>query len=123
GNRARDRYRNPGQTLAFFGIAPQHSVVEITPGAGWYTEILAPYLKPHGRYVAAVVDPQAVAADAGRDYHQRARDQLQAKFAAAPEQYGEATIVAFDPVAPVFGPAGSADLVVTFRNVHNWRGG
>ncbi len=123
GNRARDQYRNPGQTLAFFGIAPQHTVVEITPGGGWYAEILAPYLKEQGRYVAAVVDPQAVAADGGRDYHQRARDQLEARFAAAPEQFGQATVVAFDPVAPVFGPAGSADLVVTFRNVHNWRGG
>src|SRR5690606_17409605 len=123
GNSARDSFRNPGATLAFFGIAPQHTVIEITPGGGWYAEILAPYLKEQGRYVAAVVDPATVPADRGRDYQQRARDGLEAKFAAAPEQFGSATVVAFDPTAPVFGPAGSADLVVTFRNVHNWRGG
>lgn len=120
-NVARDRYRHPGQTLAFFGIRPDMTVVEITPGGGWYSEILAPYLREQGRYVAAVVDPQAVAEGPGRDYQQRARDGLEKKFAAAPEQYDRASFVAFDPKAPVFGPPGSADLVLTFRNVHNWR--
>lgn len=122
-NVARDRYRHPGQTLAFFGIRPDMTVVEITPGGGWYSEILAPYLREQGRYVAAVVDPQAVAEGPGRDYQQRARDGLEKKFAAAPEQYDRASFVAFDPKAPVFGPPGSADLVLTFRNVHNWRMG
>jgi len=119
-NVARDRYRSPGQTLAFFGIRPDMTVVEITPGGGWYTEILAPYLRDHGRYVAAVVDPQAVDDGPGRDYQQRARAGLEKKLASAP-QYGKAEVVAYDPKAPVFGPAGSADLVLTFRNVHNWR--
>jgi len=121
-NVARDRYRHPGQTLAFFGIRPDMTVVEVTPGGGWYAEILAPYLRERGRYVAAVVDPQAVAEGPGRAYQQRSRDGLEKKFAAAPAQFDRAAVVAFDPEAPAFGPAGSADLVLTFRNVHNWRG-
>ena len=123
GNVARDGHRRPGQTLAFFGIRPDMTVVEITPGGGWYAEILAPYLRDRGRYVAAVVDPQAVAEGGGRDYQQRSRDGLQKKFADAPAQFDKATVVAYDPAAPVFGAPASADLVLTFRNVHNWRGG
>ncbi|KGM56718.1 methyltransferase [Lysobacter arseniciresistens ZS79] len=121
-NVARDRYRHPAETLGFFGLAPGQTVVEITPGGGWYAEILAPYLRDGGQYVAAVVDPAALPAGGGRDYQQRSRDRLEAKFAGDAERYDRATVVAFDPAAPVFGPAGSADLVLTFRNVHNWRG-
>ena len=121
-NIARDAYRHPGQTLAFFGIAPDQTVVEITPGGGWYAEILAPYLKEHGHYVAAVVDPMAVPEGRGRDYQQKSKDGLEKKFAEAPAQFERATVVTYDPTAPVLGEPGSADLVVTFRNVHNWRG-
>ena len=120
-NVARDVHRHPGKTLAFFGIRPDQTVVEITPGGGWYAEILAPYLKANGHYVAAVVDPQAVAEGRGRDYQQRSKDGLEKKFAGAPAQFDRAHVVAYDPAAPAFGPAGSADLVLTFRNVHNWR--
>ena len=120
-NVARDRYRHPRETLAFFRLAPTQTVVEITPGGGWYTEILAPYLRESGQYVAAVVDP---AATEGRSvaYYTGARDQLQAKLAGAPAAtYDRASVVAYDPQAPVLGPAGSADRVLTFRNAHNWR--
>ena len=120
-NVARDVYRHPQQTLAFFGIAPTQTVIEITPGGGWYAEILAPYLRDNGRYVAAVVDPAAVAEGKGRDYQQKNKTTLESKFAAMPAQYGKAQVVGYDPKAPVFGPADSADLVLTFRNVHNWR--
>ena len=120
-NRARDQYRHPAGTLAFFGIAPDQTVVEITPGGGWYAQILAPYLRESGRYVAAVVDPQALPEDR-RDYSQRAKDGLTKTFAGNPAQFDRATVVGYDPAAPSFGEAGSADLVVTFRNVHNWRG-
>ncbi|PPU91712.1 class I SAM-dependent methyltransferase [Xanthomonas albilineans] len=119
-NVARDAYRHPGQTLAFFGIKPTQTVIEITPGSGWYAEILAPYLRERGHYIAAVVDPAAVP-EGRRDYQQKARSGLEQKFAAAPAQYDHARIVAYSPSAPVFGPPGSADLVLTFRNVHNWR--
>jgi predicted methyltransferase len=120
-NTPRDKYRHPGQTLAFFGIRPDMTVVEITPGGGWYAEILAPYLRDEGSYVAAIVDPMAVAEGSGRDYQQRSKDGLAKKFAAAPAQFDKATVVGYDPKAPSFGAPGSADLVLTFRNVHNWR--
>jgi len=121
GNVARDPWRHPGQTLAFFGIRPDMTVVEITPGGGWYSEILAPYLRDQGRYVAAVVDPDAFAPGRQRDYYVRGKEGLAKKFAGLPEQFGKVEVVAYDPKAPKFGPAGSADLVLTFRNVHNWR--
>ncbi|GAB2628701.1 class I SAM-dependent methyltransferase [Novilysobacter erysipheiresistens] len=120
-NVARDKYRHPAETLAFFGLQPQQTVVEITPGGGWYAEILAPYLRDGGHYVAAVVDPAALPEGGGRDYQQRSRDGLDKKFSAAPAQFDAAEVVAYDPAKPVFGAAGSADLVLTFRNVHNWR--
>ncbi|WP_434982109.1 class I SAM-dependent methyltransferase [Xanthomonas arboricola] len=117
----RDVYRHPGQTLAFFGIKPTQTVIEITPGGGWYSEILAPYLRDKGKYVAAVVDPAAVPAGRGRDSAQRGRDELEKKFAAKPEVYGKPSFVSYVPKTPSFGVDNSADLVLTFRNVHNWR--
>jgi len=120
-NRARDTFRHPVQTLAFLGVQPQSTVIEITPGGGWYAEILAPLLREDGQYVAAIVNPSALPPGGGRDYQQRARDGLESRFAAAPAQFDRARIVAYDPAAPVLGAPGSADLVLTFRNVHNWR--
>lgn len=121
-NRARDTHRHPRETLAFFGVRPEHTVIEITPGSGaWYAEILAPYLRGNGRYIAALVDPAAVAEGRGRDYQQGQRDGLQARFDAAPAQFDGARTVLYDPKAPRFGPSNSADVVLTFRNVHNWR--
>ena len=113
-NRARDAYRHPKATLQFFGIRPDQTVIEITPGGGWYSEVLAPLLHDNGHYIAAVPAPRADAV-ARRD-----DDALRRKFAADPARYGHAQIVEFDPRAPVFGPPGSADRVLTFRNVHNW---
>lgn len=120
-NVKRDAYRHPAQTLSFFGVEPGKTVVEITPGGGWYSEILAPLLRDKGTYVAAVVDPQAVAEGKGRDYQQRGKDGLEKKFAAAPALYDKAKVVGYDPNAPKFGADNSADVVLTFRNVHNWR--
>ena len=122
-NTARDAWRHPGQTLAFFGLTPTQTVVEITPGGGWYSEILAPYLRDGGKYVAAIVDPASAAEGRAREYQQRSRTGLETKFAGAPAQYDKAAVVAYDPKAPVFGADASADAVVTFRNVHNWRSG
>ncbi|MGO1540119.1 MAG: class I SAM-dependent methyltransferase [Luteimonas sp.] len=117
----RDRYRNPAQTLEFFGLQPGHTVVEITPGGGWYAEILAPYVREGGGYVAAVVDPEAVDEDRG-DYYANSLATLEERFARDPEQFDHAQVVRYDPAAPSFGEPGSADMVVTFRNVHNWLG-
>jgi predicted methyltransferase len=120
-NVKRDAYRHPAQTLSFFGVAPGKTVIEITPGSGWYSEILAPLLRDTGSYVAAVVDPMSVPEGRGRDYQQRSREGLEKKFAGNAAVYDKATLVAYNPTAPVFGPADSADVVLTFRNVHNWR--
>lgn len=120
-NVKRDAYRHPAQTLSFFGVEPGKTVVEITPGGGWYSEILAPLLRDKGTYVAAVVDPQAVAEGKGRDYQQRQIDGLKKKFDATPGTYDKAKVVPYDPNAPKFGVDNSADVVLTFRNVHNWR--
>lgn len=117
----RDRYRHPAETLAFFGLRPHHTVVEITPGGGWYAEILAPYVREEGRYVAAVVDPAALPEDR-RGYYSRSLATLQELFNGKPGQFDRAQVVRYDPAAPSFGEAGSADMVVTFRNVHNWLG-
>jgi predicted methyltransferase len=118
-NRARDRYRHPAQTLEFFGLRSDATLIEITPGGGWYTEILAPLLRDHGHYAAAIVAPEK-APFTQRNQQTKARAQLQEKFTADSAHYAGATIIEFDPNAPVFGKAGSADAVVTFRNVHNW---
>src|SRR6185312_11334789 len=117
-NIARDRYRHPLETLTFFGVKPEQTVIEITPGGGWYSEILGPLLREHGHYIAAVPDPMAVEAGRGRDSRQKAKSSLETKFAAAPAQLDRAQVVAYDPAAPTFGAPGSADVVLTFRNVH-----
>jgi predicted methyltransferase len=117
-NKARDQYRHPKQTLEFFGVRPGDTLIEITPGGGWYTEILAPLMKGNGTYVAAVGKPKNPEGEAARD-----QSGLKKKFADDAAEYGEAKFVEFDGQAPNFGPAGSADVVVTFRNVHNWVSG
>ena len=118
-NRARDRYRHPAETLAFFHVTPTVKLIEITPGAGWYAEILAPALMAKGHYTAAVIDPEFVS-PAQQPYQKKNRDDLRAKFAADPARFAAASIVEFNPAKPVFGEPASADVVLSFRNVHNW---
>ena len=119
-NVARDGFRNPGPTLGFFGVTPSMTVIEITPGGGWYAEILAPYLRDGGRYIGAVADPAKASSPRATEYFTGQNQALRDKFAAQPEVYGKAALVEIDPKAPVFGAAASADAVLTFRNVHNW---
>jgi predicted methyltransferase len=116
-NKARDQYRHPKETLEFFGLKPGDTLIEITPGGGWYTEILAPALKGNGTYIAANTKPKKPEGEAAQD-----QSGLKKMFADDPTEYGEAKTVEFDGAAPNLGPAGSADMVVTFRNVHNWAG-
>jgi predicted methyltransferase len=108
-NVARDRYRHPVQTLGFFGVDPGDTVVEIWPGGGWYSEILAPYLAERGVYYGAGTEAQLRT--------------LRAMAAKDPATYGKARFAAF-PAGPGEArvPDGSADIVLTFRNVHNWLG-
>jgi predicted methyltransferase len=106
--KARDRYRHPLEGLEFFGLKPDMSVVEIWPSGGWWTEILAPYLRAHGKYYAAMQPPFRDAA-------------FRAKVGAAPQYYDRVIMTKVGPPDHwQIAPAGSADLVLTFRNVHNW---
>ena len=103
-NIARDQYRHPAQTLAFFGISPGQTVVEYTPAGGWYTEILAPLLKDKGRFYAAQAP--------GKGF-----DTLKAKLDADAATYGKVKLVTWPPAGAI--PDASVDIVVTFRNIHN----
>ncbi len=113
-NKARDAYRHPAQTLAFFGIKPGMTVVEISPSGGWYTEILAPGLGPKGTLYAAHNNPAA--SERAAAGVQKFKD----KLAASPAVYGNVKVTAFGKGASDIAPAGTADAVVSFRNVHNW---
>ena len=119
-NRARDQYRHPKETLAFFGFGPGLKVVEITPGAGWFTEVLAPALKGDGKLVVAIVDPASAGSDSAKAYYEKNNKAYADKLTADAASYGEVEVVSFDQKAPSFGVAGSADAVYTFRNVHNF---
>lgn len=113
-NKARDKYRHPAQTLAFFGLKPTMTVVEISPSGGWYTEILAPVLRDKGKLYAAHNNPAASA---------RAAQSVQTfreKLAATPAAFDKVTVTTFSKDVMDPAPAGSADMVLTFRNVHNW---
>jgi predicted methyltransferase len=121
-NTARDEFRRPKETLGFFGLAAGQTVIEITPGGGWYAEVLAPLMKGQGSYVAAIIDPASASSDRAKEYYTKSNQGFRDKLAASPELYGEAQVVEFQMAAPVFGAPASADLVVTFRNVHNWVG-
>ena len=122
-NTARDAFRHPAGTLAFFGVNPHSKVIEIWPGGGWYAEILVPYATKHGSYTGAVNNPNVFEKQSTKDYYAKANQGLRDKFAAKPEVYGKAKLLEFDPAMPVLGKPGSADVVLTFRNVHNWRMG
>lgn len=113
----RDGARHPYETLSFFGIKPTQTVVELSPGGGWYTEILAPYLREKGQLILAGDDPASEQA-----YFQRSAARMKAKLEALPALYDKVQVTVFAPGAGKFDYAkpGSADLVLTFRNVHNW---
>ena len=117
-DKARDVYRHPRDTLRFFGLRKDMSIIEISPGGGWYTEILAPVVKDHGHYAAGVAPPKS--ADAEDTDNMKA---LKKKFAEHAAQLGTLNIVPFGPDVPEMAPANSVDMVVTFRNLHNWMGG
>jgi predicted methyltransferase len=116
-NRARDVYRHPKETLLFFGIRPEMSVLEVWPEPGWYTEVIAPLLRDKGRYTAAVI-----AADPASKYITQRLEEYRAKLAARPDLYDRVAVVSFPTDGGDVVPPGSLDMVVTFRNIHNWMG-
>ena len=119
-NRARDAYRHPQQTLAFFDVQPQQTVIEVTPGGGWYTEVLAPYLRANGMLIAQVFEPASAEKSGTRDYYTRSNAEFRAKLAANPELFDRVRVMETAVAAPVLGAPASVDRVLTFRNVHNW---
>ena len=110
---ARDGARNPAETLRFFGIEPDMTVIEVWPGGGWYTDVLAPYLAESGTYIAAGFDPET------NDYMRERVAAFEEKYADE-DQYGNVQMAVLSPQSGPLAEEGSADMVLTFRNVHNW---
>jgi predicted methyltransferase len=118
GNPDRDQYRHPVETLSFFGIKPDMTVVEVGTGAGWYTEILAPLVAREGKLVAVTYDPNGPA-DSGRTVYGKKTQMFLAK---SPEIFGKVELGIIDPPDKIkFGAPGSADLVIAAREMHNWQ--
>jgi predicted methyltransferase len=114
-NVVRDGARHPAEALEFFGVRRDSTVVEILPGSGgYYMEILAPFLRDRGRYIAA--DRDGAAAPQYLADHQR----LLARLKAEPSLYGKVVVTPFNAGLHQIAPPGSADFVLTFRNLHNW---
>ncbi|MFT6189564.1 MAG: putative methyltransferase [Oleispira sp.] len=120
-NIARNQYRHPADILAFFGLKADMTVVEIWPGGGWYSEILAPVLKDHGQYYAAGF---SLIAERTPDWRKNYQRKFEEKLKQNPEVYGKTIVTDLSiPERTEIAPAGTADLVLTFRNVHNWMKG
>jgi predicted methyltransferase len=113
---ARDGARHPAQELEFFGVTPQSTVVEIWPGGGYWTQILAPLLHDHGTYYAAMGDADGSEVEGFFALKPAFKQMLDAN----PAIYGNTKLTVFSAKHPDLAPAGSADVVLTFRNLHNW---
>jgi len=117
-NVARNEYRHPVETLAFFGFEDGMSALEIWPGGGWYTEVLAPAIRGHGTFTIASWDPEV---EGQPNYRYELPKRLQARFDARPDLYDEVRTVYFSPPESAsLGPADSYDRIFTFRNTHGW---
>ena len=114
-NRARDRYRHPKETLLFFGIRPEMRVLEVWPEPGWYTEVIAPLVRDKGKYYAAVI-----ASDPNSKYITDRLESYRHKLAERPGLYDRVSVVTFPADGSDAVPPGSVDMVLTFRNIHNW---
>ena len=121
GHAARNPYRHPKETLTFFRLKPSMTVVEIWPSGGWYTEILAPVLRDRGKYYAAGF---ALTAKRTPEWRKKMQREFERKLAARPDLYDRVVVTELSiPERADMAPAGSADMVLTFRNVHNWMNG
>ena len=121
GKRARDAYRHPVEVLRFFGLQPDSTVVEIWPSGGWWTEILGPALRDRGTYYAAGF---AMTANRTPQWRKNAQARFDEWLAAQPELYDAVVVTELSvPERTVIAPPGTADFVLTFRNVHNWLNG
>jgi predicted methyltransferase len=116
-NVRRDVYRKPLETLTFFGLRADMTVLESWPGGGWYTEILAPYLAEEGQLLAATYDRDPETQSA---YYARANAAYDAKLAENPDAYGAVKVSGLKDGTSTIAEAGSVDLILDFRNAHNW---
>jgi predicted methyltransferase len=116
-NVRRDVYRKPLETLTFFGLRADMTVLESWPGGGWYTEILAPYLAEEGQLLAATYDRNPETQSA---YYARANAAYDAKLAENPDAYGAVKVSGLKDGTSTIAEAGSVDLILDFRNAHNW---
>ena len=115
-NRARNDYRHPAETLAFFGLEKDLTAVEILPAGGWYTEIIAPYLAGEGKLYVAHFSPNS-----SLPYAAGSLQGFEEKITNSPEIYGKITVRHIDPPHEVvIAPPETVDLAMTYRNVHNW---
>lgn len=115
-NKKRDVYRHPVETLSFFGLKPEMTVVEVYPGSGWYTEIIAPFVAQKGKYILA-----APTSNPEKPYTVANELKIKEWMTRNPEVNQNVTLATFDlPKKTNIAPENSADMVVTFRNVHNW---
>lgn len=115
-NKSRDSARHPRETLEFFGLSDGMTVVEVSPGGGWYTEVIAALMHENGTYYAA-----HHSLNAPGSYARNSLGKYLQKLAADTDVYGEVVITQLRPPEQVeLAPAGSADMVVAFRNVHSW---
>jgi predicted methyltransferase len=113
--RARDVYRHPKETLLFFGIRPEMAVLEVWPEPGWYTAVIAPLLRDKGKYYAGVI-----AADPTNKHITQRLEDYRARLAARPDLYDRVSVVSFAADGGDAVPPESVDMVLTFRNIHNW---
>ena len=113
---ARDPARHPLEELTFFGLKPTQTVVELWPGGGYWTDILGPYLAMHGHYYAALPGPR-------NNEENRGAVRWRERYAGQPEHYGKIVQTTLDTGQYDIAPPGSADVILTFRNLHNWMDG
>lgn len=114
-NRARDAHRHPEEVLTLFEVRPDSTVIELWPFGGWYAEILAPLVREQGKYIAAIMDPEA-ANERELGYN----TSLQQIFDANPALFDRVATVPLSKLHTELAPEGTADVVLTFRNIHNW---
>ena len=118
-NKARDKFRNPFQTLKFFGIRPESKVLEISPGRGWYSEVLAPIFRDSGEFYVATWDipslPERI-----RPYLSKIDGSYRESLKKLPSVYDQVKIITYSSKNPNFGSSNTYDFILTFRNVHNW---
>lgn len=116
-NVARDKARHPYESLVFWGLKPKQTVIEVVPGSGYWTEILAPYAKATGgKYIAGVTDLQNPKISDGA---KKGRAAFEARYADT-AKFGTVGYANFGSVSGPLGAPGSADMVITARNIHNW---